>query len=200
MAAPGIAKPTHFKSADAFRVWLSRHGDSETELWVAFYKKSSGKAGMTYPEALDEALAHGWIDGVRKSADDERYVQRFSPRRPGSIWSNVNIRKVKALTDAGRMTERGLRIFNDRDPRQNAKYSFEQGDQKLANEDEKIFRKSNAGWKFFQAQPPGYRKVATWWIVSAKRDETRLKRLKTLVKLSEHGERLPLLSSTPVKK
>lgn len=189
----------HFKSPSTFRDWLSRHGESETEIWVGFYKKSSGKGGMTYPEALDEALAHGWIDGVRKSVDDERYVQRFSPRRQGSIWSNVNIRKVEELTKAGRMTDRGSKVFNERDPRQNGKYSFEQGDQALGPELEKIFRKNKPAWKYFESQPPGYRKVATWWIISAKRDETRLKRLKTLIELCADEKRLPIMTSTTRK-
>ena len=180
----------YFRSGAEFRAWLEKNHDTATELVLGFYKKGAAKKGITYSEALDEALCFGWIDGVRRSVDESSYSTRFTPRRPKSIWSAVNIAKVEALTAQGRMAEPGLRAFHGRDPAKTNLYSFEQRTVELDAERDRRFRANERAWTFFEAQPPGYRRMATWWIMSAKRDETRDRRLDQLVELSERGQRL----------
>jgi len=184
-------------SAAEFRHWLERHHAGVAALLVGFYKKHTGQPSVTYHEALDEALAFGWIDGVRKRIDDERYSVRFTPRQPRSIWSAVNIRRVGELTKLGRMAPPGLKAFESRDPARAGLYSFENRPQQLPRPLTAMFRKDANAWAFFQAQPPGYRRTAIWWIVSAKKEETRLRRLAALIELSRRSRRLPML--TPVK-
>ena len=181
----------YFRSAAEFRAWLKRHHATDREVYVGFYKKASGRKGITSSEALDEALCFGWIDGVRHGVDEERYTNRFSPRTPNSYWSNVNIARAKALIEAGRMQPAGLASFERRDEKRTRTYSFEQANPALSRAEAATFRKNHAAWSFWQAQPPGYRKTATWWVVSAKRDETRERRLATLIEHSASGERLP---------
>jgi uncharacterized protein YdeI (YjbR/CyaY-like superfamily) len=181
----------YFRSAAEFRAWLKRHHATDREVYVGFYKKASGRKGITSSEALDEALCFGWIDGVRHGVDEERYTNRFSPRTPNSYWSNVNIARAKALIEAGRMQPAGLASFERRDEKRTRTYSFEQANPVLSRAEAATFRKNRAAWSFWQAQPPGYRKTATWWVVSAKRDETRKRRLATLIEHSASGERLP---------
>jgi uncharacterized protein YdeI (YjbR/CyaY-like superfamily) len=189
-----------FESPLDFRRWLRAEHQKTSELWIGFYKKSSGKPSITYPEALDEALCFGWIDGVRKSIDADAYMQRFTPRKPNSQWSAVNIRHVKRLTKAGRLTPAGLKAFEGA-KNQSRKYSYEQRDQaRLSGADERQFRANRKAWDFFQAQPPWYRRTSTFWILSAKKEETRKKRLSTLISDSERGELVTPLRRPPVPK
>ncbi|MGH7474911.1 MAG: YdeI/OmpD-associated family protein [Longimicrobiales bacterium] len=186
-------KPTFFATPAAFRRWLMRHHDSAQELWVGFYKKGSGKPSITWPEAVDQALCFGWIDGVRKSLGEDSYVTRFTPRRPGSLWSAVNTNRAQALIVAGLMHEAGLKAFASRAEKRSKQYSFEREHVALSEEQEAQFRARPRAWTFFQAQPPGYRKTAMWWVIGAKRDATRQKRLATLIADSEAGRRIGLL-------
>ena len=187
--------PEYFESAAAFRAWLQKHHATEHELFVGFYKLGSGKRSLTYLEALDEALAFGWIDGVRRSVDAQRYVQRFTPRRPGSVWSAVNIRKVKGLIKQGRMAPPGLKAFQHRDRAKTGKYSYENRPRTLPRAYARVLKSDPRAWTFFNAQPPGYQRLATWWIVSAVREETRQKRLQQLLGVCAKGQRLDALSA-----
>lgn len=191
-------KPTFFKSGAEFRAWLERHHGDGTELLVGFYKKGSQKRGITYQEALDEALAFGWIDGVRRALDVDRYTIRFTPRRPRSIWSAVNIRRVGELTAAGRMADAGHAAFDKRDEKRSAIYAYERAVAELDPEATKVFKADKKAWAFYRAQAPWYQRTSTHWVVSAKRPETRARRLATLIDYSRNGERLPML--TPPRK
>ena len=184
-------KPTFFRSAAEFRKWLERNHETADELLVGFYKKGSGRPSITWPESVDEALCFGWIDGIRRSIDDESYSIRFTPRRPRSNWSAVNIRRVAELTKLGRMQPAGLRAFEARDPDRSQIYSFEQGAEarKLSPEYQKQLEANKKAWAFFQAQPPYYRGVCAYWVMSAKKAETRLKRLAKLIEVSAKGQR-----------
>jgi len=187
-------KTLTFKSSRAFRTWLGKNHGSAEGILLRIYKKDSGVATVTYAEALDQALCFGWIDGVRKTIDAESYVIRFTPRRKGSIWSAVNIRRVGELTSEKKMHDSGLRTFEKRDPKKSGLYSFEQRtNAKFSADYEKDFKRNRGAWAFFQAQPPGYRKVATFYVMSAKREETRARRLATLIRDSESGRRIGLL-------
>ncbi len=187
-------EPIFFPTPAAFRRWLKKNHKTAKELLVGFYKKGSGRPSITWPESVDEALCFAWIDGVRRSLDDDSYVIRFTPRRPGSNWSLVNIRKAEALIRDGRMERAGLAAFEARKGERSGVYSFEQREQaKLDREAEAKFRANKAAWKFFQSQPPGYRKVAVFYVMSAKRAETRAKRLQTLIDDSAAGRRIGLL-------
>jgi uncharacterized protein YdeI (YjbR/CyaY-like superfamily) len=183
--------PRFFKTAAAFRSWLAKHAGTERELTVGFYKRGSGRPSMTWPESVDEALCHGWIDGVRTRIDEESYKIRFTPRKPGSTWSAINIGKARMLEAQGRMTEAGREAFSRRREEKSGTYSYEQRDTaQLSRENEAMFRKSRKGWKFFEAQPPGYRHLMIHHVVSAKRPETRQSRLQKLIDASEKGVRL----------
>jgi uncharacterized protein YdeI (YjbR/CyaY-like superfamily) len=192
--------PRFFATADAFRRWLEKNHDSAEELWVGYYKKDSGKRSITWPESVDEALCFGWIDGIRKNLDEVSYTNRFTPRRRGSTWSNVNIRKVEALIEAGRMTPAGLAAYEGKKEFRSGIYSYEQRPQELPEPYAGLMKKNKAAWTFFQAQPPGYRKMMSWFILSAKRNETRLKRLDTLTGYCARGERIPAMTSRKTKK
>jgi uncharacterized protein YdeI (YjbR/CyaY-like superfamily) len=185
-----LSAPVFFASGDELRAWLACHHATETELWVGFHKKHTGRPSLTWPESVDAALAFGWIDGVRKSLDADAYVIRFTPRKRGSIWSNVNIRKAEALVEAGLMHSAGLRAFEARDATKSGLYSFERRNPRLSPGELKEFRANAAAWKFFQKQPPGYRRLTTHWIISARRPETRERRLRTLIDDSAAGERI----------
>jgi len=180
--------PVFFKTPAEFRRWLRAEGAKSTELWLAFYKKASGKQGITYQQALDEALCVGWIDGLRKTHDEEAYKVRFSPRKPRSLWSAINIRRVGELTQLGRMRKPGLDIFHAR--KQGVGYSIVNAPRKLPQELQRVFKRNQHAWKFFQAQPPGYRKLVAFWISFAKREETKLKRLQRVIDAAAMGERL----------
>lgn len=187
------ATPFFFTAAE-FRDWLSEHHASDVEVWVGFHKKATGRPSMSWSESVDEALCYGWIDGVRKSLDAERYVIRFSPRKAVSIWSDVNMAKVKKLIAEGRMRPSGLAAWERRDEARSGIYSFERKAASLDDAQIALFRKNRGAWKFFEAQPPGYRRIAAHYVSSAKREETREKRLAVLIAHSAKGERLPALA------
>lgn len=186
-------EPVFFATPEDFRAWLAQHGEHERELLVGFYKRRSRRPSITWPESVDEALCFGWIDGVRRTVDAEAYTIRFTPRRRGSNWSAINVGRVEALTAEGRMTLRGLAAFEARADRKTGVYSFESGPQPLEPALEARFRESSVAWDFFEGQPPGYRRLAAFWVQSAKREETRLRRLDALIECSSRGERLPQL-------
>ena len=183
-------KPRFFATAQRFRDWLEKNHDKESELLVGFHKRGSAHPSMTWPESVDAALCFGWIDGVRKRIDDDSYTIRFSRRRPRSIWSAINIAKAKELIERKLMHPAGLRAFEKRDEKRTAIYSYEREHKKFDPADEKRFRANKDAWEFFNAQPPGYRKLATFYVVSAKREETRAKRLAKLIELSAQRKRL----------
>jgi uncharacterized protein YdeI (YjbR/CyaY-like superfamily) len=163
MAGPRGLAPIFFATAADFRSWLVTHHESATELWVGYYKKTSGRPSLTWPESVDEALCFGWIDGIRKSLDGDAYVIRFTPRKRGSTWSKVNLARVEALVRDGRMHTAGMRAFDARDEKRTGIYSFEQRRvARLGPSELKTFRANAAAWRFFQSQPPGYRKTAVW--------------------------------------
>jgi uncharacterized protein YdeI (YjbR/CyaY-like superfamily) len=174
-----------FSNPSKFHRWLDKHHDRESELWVGFYKKQSGKPSITYPEALDEALCYGWIDGIRKSIDEVSYKIRFTPRTAKSTWSLVNIKRVEELKRLGRVTASGLKAFETRDPKRSGIYSFENAPRNLDAAHEKKFQSNKPAWAFFQAQPPGYQRTASWYVMSAKKEETRMRRLVNLISESE---------------
>ena len=184
-------KVKFFKTPSDFRKWLAAHHASETELWVGFYKKDSGKSSITWPQSVDEALCFGWIDGIRKKIDEVSYKIRFTPRKQRSTWSAVNIKRVPELTEQGLMKEAGLKAFAARQENRSGIYSYEQRSPELPAQYAKKLKKNAAAWKFFQAQPPSYRKAVNWWVVSAKQEETRLKRLDKLIDDSAAGRRIP---------
>ncbi len=179
-----------FKSPPAFRNWLESNHASAKELWVGFYKKDSGKPSITWPESVDEALCFGWIDGIRKRIDDQSYMIRFSPRKPTSIWSAVNIRHAQRLIREGLMQPAGLKAFEARKENRSGIYSYEQRSPELEDKYARKLKRNKAAWEFFQSQPPSYRKTINWWIVSARQEETRIKRLDRLIETSAKGRRL----------
>jgi uncharacterized protein YdeI (YjbR/CyaY-like superfamily) len=181
----------YFESPAEFRAWLEANHDKAQELWVGYHKKSSGKPSMTWPESVDQALCFGWIDGIRKSVDDTRYTIRFTPRKAGSTWSAVNVKRVEELTKQGLMQPAGLKAFEQRKEDKSGIYSYEQGDAKLDDAFEQQFRANQSAWEYFQKQAPSYQKAAIWWVVSAKQEATREKRLAKLIEDSEQGRRLP---------
>lgn len=185
------AAPRFFKTPSAFHAWLEKHAATHTELVVGFYKRESGVASITWPESVDEALCFGWIDGVRTRIDDERYKIRFTPRKPTSTWSAINIAKVQMLQREGRMQPAGLAAFGHRKEAKSRTYAYEQAEAaRLDAAEQALFRKRRAAWKFFQAQPPGYQHQMIWRIVSAKRPATRAARLEKLIEASTQGERV----------
>jgi uncharacterized protein YdeI (YjbR/CyaY-like superfamily) len=184
-------KPTFFKSPVDFRKWLEKHHATAQELWVGFHKKASGKPSITWPESVDEALCFGWIDGIRKSVDDVSYTIRFTPRKPRSVWSAVNIKRVEELNRQGRMRPAGHKAHEARIEKKSGIYSYEQRKAELEEPYGKRLRQNKEAWTFFQAQPPSYRKAANWWVLSAKKEETRIKRLEKLIEDSSQGLRIP---------
>lgn len=184
-------KPKFFASPELFREWLIENSSTATHLVVGFWKVDSGRPSMTWSQSVDEALCFGWIDGVRKKIDDISYQIRFTPRRQGSNWSAVNIAKFKQLREAGKITDAGEKAYSHRRNERSVVYAYEQeGTAKLTAEELKRFRKKRLAWKFFSACPPSYRKVLLHWITTAKRPETREKRLMQLIDASAAGKRL----------
>lgn len=179
-----------FATPAELRAWFDEHHERETELWVGFHKKATGKPSITWSESVDEALCVGWIDGIRKRHDEHSYKIRFTPRRKGSIWSAVNLKKVAALKKQGRMRPAGLKAFDARDPAKCAIYSYEQVSFELPEPYRAVIRKNRKAWAFFEAQPPGYRKIITRYIMSAKKEETRLARIRKVTELSAQQKRL----------
>ena len=187
-----------FSRPAEFREWLEKNHDCVSELWLGMYNQRTDKKSITYREALDEALCFGWIDGVRKSINETTYKQRFTPRKPKSYWSAVNIRRVGELAKLGRMAPSGVKAFEQRTSG-SGKYSFESRPKKLPPAFEKQFKANAAAWKFFRAQAPWYQRTSSFWVVSAKQEETRQRRLATLISDSEKGRRLSMLTSKAKK-
>ena len=185
-----MTKPTFFKTPAQFRAWLKTHHATETELWVGMYKKASGKGGVTYKDALDEALCFGWIDGVRKRFDDESFQQRFTPRTAKSYWSAVNTKRAQELIKEKRMAPAGRRAFEARDAAASGRYSFEREAAAFDAKQLKLFKANKKAWTFFEAQPPGYRRLMAFFVMSAKKEETKSKRLERLIAASAAGRRL----------
>jgi uncharacterized protein YdeI (YjbR/CyaY-like superfamily) len=180
-----MEKIRFFKTQNDFRKWLEKNYNKKDEIWVGYYKKKSGKASIDWPQSVDEALCFGWIDGLRKSINTESYKIRFTPRKPGSIWSAVNLKRAKELILLGLMQPSGLKVFNNKDEKKINRYSFERENVKLDKEYEKRFKSNKKAWEFFQSMAPSYKKTTLWWVMSAKREETRLKRSKILIECSE---------------
>jgi uncharacterized protein YdeI (YjbR/CyaY-like superfamily) len=192
---PDKAKPIFFKSASEFRRWLDRYHSSETELQVGYYKTKTGKPSLTWQESVDQALCYGWIDGIRRSLGEESYTIRFTPRQSKSTWSAVNIKRVQELITQGLMQPAGLKAFEGRDEKRAQQYSFERNNVILDPALERLFRKNRRAWSWFNEQPPGYRKIGAWYVMSAKREDTRARRLETLIAESAAGRRLGILNT-----
>ena len=186
-------KPVYFRAPADLRRWLAKHHATARELWVGFHKVGTERPSITWPESVDEALCVGWIDAIRKRVDETRYVIRFCPRRPGSVWSAINIKRVRALTAQGRMRPAGLRAFRARKENRSGIYSYEQRSATLIEPYARRLEANRAAWAFFRAQAPWYQKVVNWWIVSAKLEATRLRRLEQLIAVSTRGRRVPMI-------
>jgi uncharacterized protein YdeI (YjbR/CyaY-like superfamily) len=187
-----------FRSAAAFRKWLEKNGSKETYLWLGFNTVASKKGGIGYDEAVEEALCFGWIDGIRKSLDASSYTTRFTPRKPRSIWSNINVARVERLIGAGRMAPEGMAEFEKRTDERSGVYSFERETASFPPAFAKAFRKTKHAWEYFGAQPHGYRRAATWWVISAKKAETRERRMAELIEVS--ASRRWIKHLTPLKR
>ncbi len=187
---PVPRKPTYFPTEAEFRRWLEANHETAPELLVGFWKKSSGKPSIDWPQARDQALCFGWIDGIRKSLGDEAYTIRFTPRRKGSIWSKVNVERFEALKAAGMMTPAGEAAY-ERDKHRSGVYSYERPVAELSVDEEALFRANAGAWADWETRPAGYRRSALGWVTGAKRPETRAKRLRELIAVSGEGRRLP---------
>jgi uncharacterized protein YdeI (YjbR/CyaY-like superfamily) len=190
------ARARYFRSQVEFRAWLREHHASADEVLVGFHKTATGKPSMTWAQSVDEVLCFGWIDGLRKSVDDDRYTIRFTPRRERSIWSQKNITRFRELDAAGLVHSAGRAAFDARDEERTRRYSFEQGRAELPRDQEREFRANKAAWAFFQSQPPSYRKPAIWWVISARKEDTRARRLAALIDDSANGVRIRQLRRT----
>jgi uncharacterized protein YdeI (YjbR/CyaY-like superfamily) len=182
--------PTFFETPAAFRQWLEKNHDKASELPFGFYKKDCGRPSITWPESVDQALCFGWIDGVRRRIDEESYSIRFTPRKRRSIWSAINIGRATELTKLGLMRPAGAKAFELRRDDKSRIYAYENAPRTLPPAEEKRFRSNKKAWKYFNDQPPSYRRVAIYWVLSAKKEETRERRLATLIDDSAHGKRL----------
>ena len=191
-------KPIFFPTPADFRAWLEAHHDKFRELLVGFYKRDSGKPSITWPESVQVALCFGWIDGIRKSIDETSYTIRFTPRKPTSTWSSININLVRKLTKQGLMHPAGLKAFAARDEKNSAIYSYERKNAEFTREQARQFRANKTAWEFFRSQAPWYQRVTTYWVISAKKEETKLKRLSGLIEYSQNRRTLPRL--IPAKK
>jgi uncharacterized protein YdeI (YjbR/CyaY-like superfamily) len=188
-----IEKIVFFPTKSKLRKWFEKNHDKVDELWIGYYKKGTGKPSITWQESVDEALCFGWIDGIRKSIDEESYMIRFTPRRKDSIWSAVNTKRIKELIKLGLVNPAGLEAFNKRDEKKTNRYSFEQKNVKFPKEFEKKFKANKKAWTYFQKLPPSARRPSKWWVISAKKEETKLRRLDTLIQCSEEGRKIPPL-------
>jgi uncharacterized protein YdeI (YjbR/CyaY-like superfamily) len=197
MGTSDKTRPKHVFFADPseFHVWLEKNHDEASEIWVGFHKKSSGKRGITMPESVDEALCFGWIDSIRRSVSDTSYANRFTRRKTRSTWSAINIKRAKELIRLGRMQPAGLKAFEQRTDQRSAIYSYEQRrTATLSGSFGTQFRVNKKAWNFFQSQPPWYRRVSAFWVLSAKREETKLKRLARLIEDSDNQRTIPPLA------
>ena len=192
-----FVKPRFFATPAHLRKWLEDNHATARELWVGYFKKGSGRPSVTWPESVDEALCVGWIDGIRKSVDEARYMIRFTPRRQNSIWSAVNIARARALAREDRMTPAGLHAFRARRENRSGIYSYEQRRDRLEKPYAGLLARNARARQFFETQPPSYRKAAGWWVVSAKKEETRLRRLRQLIEESARGRRISQFRDSP---
>jgi uncharacterized protein YdeI (YjbR/CyaY-like superfamily) len=191
-------KPRFFATTTELRAWLEDNHATATELWVGFYRRGSGKSSITWQELVDEELCLGWIDGVRMGIDEVSYANRITPRKPRSTWSAINIARARELIKQGRMRPAGLEAFERRTDDRSAVYRYEQRKAgRLEPEAERAFRANKKAWAFFERQPPSYRKTAIYWVISAKREETRQKRLATLMRDSQNGRTVAPLTRRP---
>lgn len=194
-------EPTFFPGPDQWRAWLARHHATAAELWVGFHKRGTGRPSLTWPESVDHALCYGWIDGVRRSLGPESYAIRFTPRRAGSIWSRVNLRRVEQLEALGLMQPAGRAAYAARREAKSGIYSYEQrAEARLTPEQERAFQGNRKAWAYFQSEAPWYRRTATHWVASAKREETRARRLATLIADSAAGRRIGQLDRAGKKR
>jgi uncharacterized protein YdeI (YjbR/CyaY-like superfamily) len=196
---PGV-DPVFFATPDDMREWLEANHERQSGALVGFYKKDSGTPSITWPESVDEALCFGWIDGVRKNRDGSSYTIRFTPRKPRSFWSQVNIKRAEELIAQGRMRPAGLAAFEARVEDRSRVYSYEQGGPQLGEPFAARFRANPKAWDFFRSQAPSYQRACSWWVVSAKREETRDRRLAQLIEYSERGLRIPAFVSPTQRK
>jgi len=187
-------QPVFFSNQSDFRKWLEKNHSKATELFVGFYKVDSGKPSMTWSQSVDQAICFGWIDGVRKSIDTESYFIRFTPRKPTSIWSAINIKKVEELSKQGLMQPAGLASFKLKKEHKSKIYAYEKEAVKLSAGFEKKFKANKRAWEFFQSLPPSYHKSALDWVMSAKQETTSIKRLDELITDSEAGRKIKRLS------
>jgi uncharacterized protein YdeI (YjbR/CyaY-like superfamily) len=183
-----------FESPAQLRAWFEANHESATDLWVGQHRKRTGRPSVTWKEVVDQSLCFGWIDSVRYSLDEDSFAQRLTPRRKGSVWSAVNVKRFAELDRDGMVHAKGLAAFAAREDAKTAIYSYENRSRGLDKELDGAFRKHAAAWKFFETQAPWYRRTATYWVMSAKREETRNKRLETLIEHSKKGERIPPLA------
>jgi len=193
-------KPAFFKNQKELRKWFENNHHKGKEIWIGFYKKDSGKANFTWSQSVDQALCFGWIDGIRKSIDEVSYMIRFTPRNPKSNWSAVNIKKINELTKLNLMHPAGIEAFKKREEKRSEIYSFEQNKVKLNKKYELKFKSNKNAWKFFQSLPPSTKKPSIWWVMSAKKEETRLRRLDILINSSEEEQKIPPLRLGSTKK
>ncbi len=189
-----MTNPVFFKTQKDFRSWFEKYHAKADELLVGFYKKSSGKPSITWPESVDEALSFGWIDGIRRNIDEKCYSIRFTPRKKTSIWSAVNTKRANELIALGLMSPAGLKTFEARDEKRSKLYSYENKDKKLGPAFEKKFKQNKKAWEYFQSQAPWYRRTSTHWVISAKQEATRLRRLETLINDCESERKIKPLS------
>jgi uncharacterized protein YdeI (YjbR/CyaY-like superfamily) len=183
-------KPRFFATPEKFRAWLAKNHGAAPELLVGFYKKGCGKPSIDWPQSVDEALCFGWIDGVRRNIDADSYSIRFTPRRARSVWSSINIRRVKAMSKEGRMSEAGLAAYQRRSKDRSAIYAYEQRDRaKLTPAETRIFKAESDAWAYFSRLAPSYRQKALYWITSSRKSETREKRLARIIAMSAAGEK-----------
>ena len=189
------AEPIFFETPAELRAWFDAHGETAEDLWIGYHKKRTGRPTVSWSDTVDEALCFGWIDSVRYSIDEDRFKQRLTPRRTGSNWSAINIAKVERLTAEGRMQPAGIAAFEARRPDRSAIYSYERRHEaSLTNDEIARFRSNRAAWAWFEERPPSYRTAAIWWVASAKRTETRERRLGALVEDSAAGRTLKALT------
>lgn len=182
--------PVYFQDQNEFRKWLEKNHNKESEIIAGYYKVWTGKPSPTWSQSVDQAICFGWIDGIRRSIDKERYCIRFTPRNPKSIWSNVNIKKVEELKKKGLMKKPGLDVFNNRNDSRSGIYSFEKGIIKLDDDLERLFRANKKACDFFEKQAPSYRKTRFYWVMSAKQEATKISRLNKLITASEKQQKL----------
>lgn len=193
---PKTPNPKFFKTQEAFRKWLDQNHTTGVEILVGYYKVATGLPSITWPESVDVALAFGWIDGIRKSIDDESYTVRFTPRKPNSIWSARNIKRIEELTASGLMMPAGVKAYECRKESLSRIYSHENEPKSLSKAYEKQFRARKGAWEFFSRQAPSYIRVMTWWVMSAKQEVTRIKRLTILIDASAEGVKLSTFQPT----